>query len=218
MFCTQWDYWKNHGDKWTWEIMKLMTQCMSLLCCWVDWHWLWGIDQTQSQSLGILMRFCWGSLGLQFQVLLDLLTRTSRCVMAGQRSDCTAVSLHYPLRCPLYCHCSTDDRNVFDKHALLTCDRIYAKPGWRITFYSDSIKELISAIFQNDVSYNSRAICKTEQQYGFPNFLLYILCKNLKGISSFRFIYDLFHRDHNLISLSALLIYILPRPLWYLLF
>ena len=43
-FCTQWDYWKNHGDKWTWEIMKIMTQCVSVLCCWVDWHWLWGID------------------------------------------------------------------------------------------------------------------------------------------------------------------------------
>ena len=42
-FCTQWDYWKNHEDKWIWEIMKLMTQCVSVLCCWVDWHWLWGI-------------------------------------------------------------------------------------------------------------------------------------------------------------------------------
>ena len=43
-FCTQWYHWKNYGDKWTWEIMKLMTQCVPVLCCWVDWHWLWGID------------------------------------------------------------------------------------------------------------------------------------------------------------------------------
>ena len=35
-FCTQWDYWKNHGDKCTWEIMKLMTVCV----CAVPLGWL----------------------------------------------------------------------------------------------------------------------------------------------------------------------------------
>ena len=55
-FCTQWDYWKTHGDKWTWETVKLMTQCVSVLCCWVDWHWLWGIGVVLCYDLQILMQ------------------------------------------------------------------------------------------------------------------------------------------------------------------
>ena len=69
-FCTQCDHWKIHGDKWTWEIMKLMTQCVSVLCCWVDWHWLWGIapgdavdgsrSQTHANSNSTLLHYLTG--------------------------------------------------------------------------------------------------------------------------------------------------------------
>ena len=44
-FCTQCDYWKNHGDKWTWEIMKLMTQPVCVCTVLLGWlalvmrHW-----------------------------------------------------------------------------------------------------------------------------------------------------------------------------------
>ena len=50
---------KTNEDNWNWETMKLMTQCVFVLCCWVNWHWLWSIVTEHRQLRHYPSAFQW---------------------------------------------------------------------------------------------------------------------------------------------------------------